>query len=388
MTFTKQKICWIAASPLTVKFFLTGHIQNLAHKFDLTLIGHFEDLDFLNGLNAPIRVLSVAIERNISPFSDLRAFFHLLTIFHREKFDVVHTYTPKSGLLGIVAAYLAFVPIRIHHFQGEVWASKTYFMRFLLKNLDRLMAYCATHLLVVSETEKEFLVVEGITSRVRLDMLAHGSICGVDTVRFSPNTKLSRHMRERLNFNVNDQVILFMGRLTYDKGLMDLVSAFAKLSNSYPNLNLLIVGPDENNLSSLIQTRFEHLKNRIHFNGYTPHPEDFIAVSDIFCLPSYREGFGLVLIEAASMQVPTVGSRIYGISDAVVDGETGLLFEPRNVSDLAVKIQILLDNQDLAKKLGSKGRERALMLFRKEVLIEAMETYYKNILSNVLYLPR
>jgi glycosyltransferase involved in cell wall biosynthesis len=381
MAFTKKKICWVAASPLTVKFFLTGHIQNLATKYDLTLIGKFDDIHFLDDLNLPIRIISVGIERNISPLKDLLAFFHLVLIFYREKFDLVHSFTPKSGLLAIVAAYLASVPIRIHHFQGEVWATKKFLFRFLLKNLDVLLALCATHLLVVSTSEREFLQQENVTSGKRLEILAHGSICGVDTQKFTPNLSFSHVIRSRFNISPEAQVILFTGRLTYDKGLIDLVEAFASLEARFPNLHLLIVGPDENGLSAIIQKNFAHLKHRIHFNGYTANPEQFIAASDIFCLPSYREGFGLVLMEAAAMQVPTIGSRIYGICDAVIDGETGLLFKPRDVSDLAVKITFLLDNKDFAKQLGLKGRERALKYFKKEVVIDAMEQYYENILQ-------
>ena len=365
--------------PLTVKFFLTGHIQHLARKFDLTLIGKFDDLGFLDHLNVPIRVISVGIERNISPLRDLLALFHLIRIFYREQFFLVHTFSPKSGLLAMMAAFVNRVPLRIHHFQGEVWSNKMFLLRFLLKNLDRLVVYCATHLLVVSESERTFLVEEQITTYENLDMLAQGSICGVDTELFAPNAAYSRMIREQFNLQSDDKIILFLGRLTYDKGIMDLVHAFSILANQYPSIHLMIVGPDENHLSNLIRDKFGALCQRIHFNDYTPHPEHFIAASDIFCLPSYREGFGLVLIEAAAMQVPTIGSRIYGIRDAVIDGETGLLFSPRQVPDLVAKIQILLDDLELARQLGLNGRERALKLFKKEILIHGMEAYYTQI---------
>lgn len=378
---SKQKVCWVVASPLTIRFFLLEQIAAVGKNYDLTVITHADDPEFLADLGVPVQVIQVAIRRNVSLWHDLMALLSLVAILHREKFDLVHTLSPKTGLLGMVAAWLVRVPLRVHVFQGEVWATRKGWWRLFLKTLDKWMARCATHLLVVSHSEESFLVEQGVVPSGRLKMLASGSICGVNLDRFRPDAKIRNEVRGQYGIANDEKVILYVGRLTRDKGLLDLADAFAQLAPQYPTTHLLIVGPDEESVREKLLARYPAMRTRMHFSDYTPNPERYMAASDILCLPSYREGFGLVLIEAAAVGIPTVGSRIYGISDAVQDGVTGLLFRPGDVVDLTEKIRLLLDDEQLAHNLGEAGRLRARREFGSDVVLAELLTFYKRLLT-------
>lgn len=277
----------------------------------------------------------------------------------------------------MIAAWLARTPLRVHTFQGEVWITRTGLWRSILKALDTLMAHCANHLLVVSRSEEDFLVQQGVVSAGRMKILANGSICGVDVARFRPDSDARAQVRSQLNIPTSDRVIIYVGRFNIDKGLLDLAQAFVHISSVYPNTHLLLVGPDEQNMQPKIAHICAAATHRLHFVGYTAEPERYMAASDLLCLPSYREGFGMVLVEAAAIGLPTIGSRIYGISDAMVDGQTGLLFDVANVDDLTAKLTCLLDDPLLARRLGMAGQSRARRDFDSHKVSLALLDYYR-----------
>lgn len=376
---TQKKICLVIASPLTIRFFLLGHIQMLAKEYDLTVITNTEDVHFLDSLNVPLRVISVLMERDVSLWRDFKALVYLYYIFVRERFYVVHSLSPKSGLLAMLAAWAANVPVRIHTFQGEVWVTRKGIWRWFLKSLDKLVAFCATHLQVVSSSEKQFLETQSVVKPGRLELLANGSICGVDTSRFKADPSMRKVVRQQLGIAESDIVILYVGRLNSDKGLLDLAQAYDKKMSEYPNVHLCVVGPDEGNIRTKMISLCKERPSHLHFLDYTPTPEHYMAIADIFCLPSYREGFGLVLIEAAACGLASVASRIYGVTDAVVEDKTGLLFEAGDVDDLARKLETLVFDPNLRTELGRNGAKRAGQHFSKELVLGAMLTYYKKI---------
>jgi glycosyltransferase involved in cell wall biosynthesis len=380
MNKSKKKICLVVASPLTIKFFLMGHIARLGKEYDLTVITNTDDPDFLTHLQVPVRVISLRIERNVSLWRDATSLLLLTLIFARERFDIVHSLSTKTGLLAMVSAWLVKVPARVHTFQGEVWATKIGFWRRFLKFLDKVVVFCSTHLLVVSQSEGRFLIEEGVVRPGQLTLMANGSICGVDVERFKPDMAMRLSIRVQLAIPEADLLILYVGRLNRDKGLGDLAKAFSQLSKARSDVHLLAVGPDEGELRQLMLNDAGST-GRLHFAEYTKSPEHYMAAADILCLPSYREGFGLVLIEAAATGLPTVASRIYGITDAVVDGVTGLLFEVKNVEDLAAKLGQLLDNPELRIALGENGRKRVNSKYSSTLVQDFLLRYYERILQ-------
>ncbi len=377
MCLLRKKICWLVASPLTIRFFLKGHIAMLGREVELTVITNADDPTFLKDIEGNVKVISLGIERKVSPLKDLKTLVQLFFIFRRERYDLIHSLSPKTGLLGMIAAWLARTPLRVHTFQGEVWLTRTGLWRVLLKTLDTIMAYCANHLLVVSRSEEDFLICQGVVDAGRLTMLANGSICGVDITRFRPDLDARAQVRTELGIVGSDRVILYVGRFNVDKGLLDLAQAFVRISAAYPNTHLLLVGPDEENIRPKIEEICGAAVYSLHFVDYTAHPEHYMAASDLLCLPSYREGFGMVLVEAAATGLPTIGSRIYGISDAMVDGQTGLLFDLANVDDLTAKLLCLLEDPALARRFGDAGQTRARRDFDSRMVSSALLEYYQ-----------
>jgi glycosyltransferase involved in cell wall biosynthesis len=327
-------------------------------------------------------VISVRIERKISLFRDVAALARLVAIFMANDFRVVHSIAPKAGLLAMVAAWIARVPIRIHTFQGETWAARSGFMRLLLKSADRVVAHLATHRLVVSKSEQEFLIEQGILRPARSHVLASGSISGVDVARFRAHPEARSRIRREFDLSDTDVLFLFLGRIARDKGILDLADAFASVAAEFPHVRLLIVGPDEDGIQEQILARAGAAVPKVRFRGITDTPEDVLAASDVICLPSYREAFGMVILEAAAMGIPAVASRIYGITDALVEGETGLLHEPLNPRDLASQMKKLVENPGLRRALGEAAYARAHREFRSERVIEELLKFYYDATSD------
>jgi len=252
-------------------------------------------------------------------------------------------------------------------------------MRHFLKMLDTITAMCATCLLADSNSQKEFLVGEGVAKGGKISVLAHGSVCGVDISRFTPNIEAKHAARQKIRLPDDAFVFLFIGRLNQDKGVLDLAAAFSHLKISREKLFLVFAGTDEESMQELIVERSGESASAIRFIGHTDCPEKIMAAADVLCLPSYREGFGMVIIEAAATGLPAVASRIYGITDAVLDGETGLLHEPGNIDDLAYKMTLLATDRSRCMDMGQRARDRVLMDFSQELVVKAMQELYAEI---------
>lgn len=374
----RAKICFVVAEPMTAKAFLLDHLRVLSEFYDITLVAAFIDDHIDDSIADICTIKSVPIKRSIRLWSDLYAFFILYRFFRQESFLSVHSVTPKAGLLTMTASLLAGVKFRFHTFTGQVWATKKGLFRFLLKSLDKLIFNCASRVLVDSPSQRDFLIENRVINFDYSYVLGDGSISGVDLIRFKCDLSARSEVRARHQIPEDAFVFLYLGRLNYEKGLLELFSAFSKINYVEKNAYLLVVGPDEAGIlkshSHLISPFCEHFVPV----GFTNKPECYMAASDVFCLPSHREGFGTVILEAAACGIPSIGSNIYGISDAIVHGVTGLLHEKGSDEDLSEKMQLLLADKQLAKLYGANARLRAKEKFSKERLTAEMVGFYKN----------
>ena len=376
-----KKLCYVATIPAAVNAFLRVHIQAAAEKYEVTVICNFADKHLLYGLNA--RFILLPIKRKPSPLWDMLVIFQLYQIFQRERFDIVHSIMPKTGMLTMLAARLARVPIRIHTFTGQVWVTKQGVKRILLKWCDKLIATFATCILADSPSQRDFLINQRVITEDKVIVIGAGSICGVDPLRFRPDSEIRRTTRESLGIDQNSKVILFVGRLNRDKGVLDLAAAFDKISKENPDTVLLMVGAEEEIFFSDVEKIcYEELDN-LRYVSFTSTPENYMAAADIFCLPSYREGFGMTIIEAAACSVPVVASRIYGITDAVAEGKTGLLFMAGDVDALTKALLNLIVENELRQCMGNAARLRTLELFPSEKISNKLMLLYDK-LSEVL----
>ncbi len=364
---------------MTVNAFLQEPIKQLSRDYQIFLVCNGSTHEVSTELRTYLTVLPVAIERQITIGGDWVALWQLLQIFRARKFDVVHSVTPKAGLLAMLASYLAGTQIRIHTFTGQVWATRTGLARQVLKAMDKVMATLASHILVDSPSQLQFLLSEKVVRLKKSSVLGQGSISGVDTARFCPNAQARSRIRNTLKIPETAQIFLFLGRLNIDKGVLDLASAFHFVARENPRACLLVVGPDEANLTSSMLNLVGEYAERAYFVGHTDKPEDYMAAADVFCLPSYREGFGTVIIEAAATGLPAIGSRIYGIVDAIEEGKTGLLHKARDVAELQACMLKLAASNDLLIGLGQQARARAVSSFSSQALATAWLSYYRDL---------
>jgi glycosyltransferase involved in cell wall biosynthesis len=373
----RKQVCLIATIPFAIKVFMAPHVKKLSTVYDVTLMANGKEEDLAELLNEHVRFISVPIERHISISKDLKALFFLFKLFVKYRFSSIHSITPKAGLLAMTAGRLALTPVRIHTFTGQVWATTTGRLRSILMFMDKVMAFNATNVFSDSPSQSTFLIEHGIVKKDEISILADGSFNGVDINRFRPDKIMRAKVRQELHINEDVVLFLYMGRLHIEKGLLDLFKAFSIAAKNNSKLELLIVGPNEGEFDEKISTLEVEFPNRIHRVGYTKTPEIYIATADVFCLPSYREGFGSVLIEAASSEVPSIASRIYGITDAVEDGVTGILHTPKAENEIADAMILLATNEELRIKMGKNARERATKVFSEERVTNAFLSFYK-----------
>lgn len=377
----RPRVCIVVAAPLTLKAFMLGHARALTRIADLTLVANFVPEDESYPWPVDIARVAIPIVRPISPWSDLRALLALFRLFRQKRFDLVHSITPKAGLLAMLAAWLGGVPLRLHTFTGQVWVTRTGFMRSLLKSADRLLARLATQVLADSVSQREFLIAERIVAASKSTVLAEGSICGVDTARFRPDAAARERIRRSLGIPPGAVLFLYLGRINRDKGLLDLAQAFAAAGGDDTGAHLLLVGPDEAGMGAELGAAAAACSARLHRVDFTDRPEEYFAAADVFCLPSYREGFGSTIIEAAAAGVPAIASRIYGITDAIVDAETGLMFEAGNRRQLAQSMRTLAGDAGLRARMGQNAKERAARDFSATAVSAALVEYYETLLA-------
>jgi len=378
---TRRRICYVVASEMTVRAFLTPHVRAMQDRYDVTVVANSGNPRLLEELGVRAELVRVGIERPISPWRDLLALCALVRLFHRGRFDIVHSLTPKAGLLAMTAAWLARVPVRIHTFTGQVWATRQGVSRAALRLLDTFLARLATVTLADSLAQRDFLVREGVASASRLMVLGKGSVNGVDPAVFKPDASARRAIRERLQIAASEVVVLFVGRLNREKGVLDLARAFALVADDRPDVRLLIVGPDEEGLHSAIAAACGPHLARVDFLPFTERPQELMVAADVLCLPSYREGVGTVTIEASACGVPVIASRIYGLVDAVVEGTTGLLHAPGDVPELTRLLGRTAADPELRRSLGAAGRDYAVREFHVDQRTALQLALYAQVLE-------
>jgi glycosyltransferase involved in cell wall biosynthesis len=367
---------------MMARVFLAHQINTLVELYDVTIVVNLNgNSSILDNISNKINVVNLPIERDINLFADLKALFLLISVFYKNGFSIVHSVSPKAGLLSAIAAWITRTPNRLHTFTGQVWVTKKGVNRWFLKLLDRIIVMLNTNILVDSFSQQDFLIKENVLSKHSSIVLGLGSISGVDVNRFLPSKTHRRLIRKQLNIKNDCLIFLFVGRLKKEKGVFELVEAFKNVSTNYDNVALLIVGPDEEGLR---QELIEHLgscKEFIRFVDFTKTPEQYMAASDIFILPSYREGFGSVVIESASCGLPSIGSNIYGLSDAIKVDETGLLVPVRSSKHLERAMLKLLNNDKLRNEMSLNARKRAIHHFSQDDITLKILQLYKGLMK-------
>jgi len=371
----RKSICFVATVEFAVSAFLLNHLKELSKYYDLTVIVNLKNPNFLIDKKLDINFVNINFSREINIISDLLSLAQLVYLFLIKRYDAVHSITPKAGLLAMIASFLTFIPVRIHCFTGQVWATKSGSSRLFLKLIDKVIGILSTQNIIDSKSQYNFLVKNNVLNEDKSLVFGSGSVSGVDLLKFKPNIKVKLSLRKKLNISTSSFVFVFIGRINLDKGIYDLIDSFilADLKSAY----LLIIGPDEESILS----KFKDKQSNIIFSDITSSPQDFLAVSDVLCLPSHREGFGNIVIEAAATGLPSIVSNIYGLSDAIVQNKTGLTHEPKNVEEIARLMNALFNDRKLVVRLGKAAKKRAISEFDSKILVKHWKDFYNQKLT-------
>ena len=380
----RLKLCRVVTVPTTFVSLLRHQLKTITENdIDVTIVSSPEGQ--LDTISRELGIPSHAIEmsRAITPLDDIRSVIRMYRLFRAERFDIVHSSTAKAGLVAALAGRLARVPVRLHTYTGQRWVELKGVRRWAIRLCDRIMALLNTHCYADSHSQRAFLIRDGIVPASKISVLASGSISGVDLNRFDPDAwggVTAAATRRELGISDDALVILFVGRVNRDKGVIELLSAFEGLRFHDKSRELVLVGPFEPRYDPLPQSVVAGLNNnfRIHLVGRVPDPERYMGMADILCLPSYREGFGSVVIEAAAMGVPAVATSIVGLVDAVEQGKTGLLVASKNVEELRAALATMIRDRGLRRRMGAAARKRARLLFDAAVVNQVVADEYRN----------
>ncbi|KYC37087.1 capsule biosynthesis protein CapM [Scytonema hofmannii PCC 7110] len=337
------------------------------------------------GKREQVPTYAVTMPRSITPLKDIYSIFQIWQHIRRICPHIVHTHTPKGGLLGTIAAWLAGVPVLIYHIHGLPLMTAKGYKRVLLTWSEKVSCLLAHRVISVSHSIRKVAIREGLCPPEKITVMLGGSYNGVDASdRFNlANLPSNTRLEIRRKYSIpKDAIVLgFVGRLVRDKGVEELVGAWQILREEFPNLHLLVVGyfepqdPLSDDAKELLMS-----DPRIHMTGRMSHMPPLYAAMDIFTLPTYREGLGDVLLEASAMKLPVVATDIPGCVDAVEDGYTGLLVPPCDPEVLAEKIRKYIQNAKLRYQHGNAGRDRILQKFRQEPIWEALYQEYLKLL--------
>lgn len=328
-----------------------------------------------------VRTIAVAMQRHISPVNDLRSLWKLIRVFRKEKPDMVHSMTPKAGLLCMMAAWVCRVPVRIHTFTGLVFPTSTGLKRKILMATDWLTCACATHVIPEGEGVKNDLVTNRIT-RKPLRVLGYGNVRGIDLNRFDPeNPEVIKAADEIRNQNV--LTFIFIGRLVGDKGITELVKAFCRLNKELPDTRLLLVGREEPQLDPLDSSTLKEISDNpaIEAVGQKGDVRPWLLASDIFVLPSHREGFPNVVIEAGAMGLPSIVTDINGSREIIHNGENGLIVPVKNANALYEAMKHLAETPEEIRTMAANARPMIASRFEQSFVRQCLKDYYKEILA-------
>lgn len=357
----KKKVLRIAAVPGSLGILLKGQLKFLNQYYEVKGVASKDyTLDAL-AEQEDIEVIAVDINRKISPFQDLKSLFKLYRIFKTEEPFIVHSITPKAGLLSMMAAYLARVPHRLHTFTGLVFPTSHGLMKQLLIFFDKVICFCATKIYPEGNGVKNDLIQYRITKKP-LDIIGHGNVNGIDLSIFDPykyDQDFRTDLKNELHIAPEDFVFLFVGRMVVDKGMKELVEAFVAIQQRNTSVKLLIVGTynkAESPFSEATENQLNTNKDIIQV-GWQTDVRPYFAISNVFVFPSYREGFPNVVLQAGAMGKFSIVTDINGSNEIIADGKNGTIIPAKDVAALESEMQKCLDHKDRFQRTNTAYRE-------------------------------
>ena len=373
----KKKSIRISTIPLSLDVLLQGQLRMLSEHYEVVGVSSpGEELDKV-AQREGIRTIAVPMERKISPFKDLVSLFRLIRLFHREKPWMVHSLTPKAGLLAMTAAWICRVPVRIHMFTGLVFPTASGLKQKILIATDSITCACATTVLPEGKGVQKDLERFRITSKP-LNIIGNGNINGID-LEFFDQTPAILEQAEKYR---KEEVLTFcfVGRIVRDKGINELVSAFQRLHQAYPNTRLVLVGPFEEQLDPVLPETRQAIEQQaaIEWMGWQDDIRPFLAASEVFVFPSYREGFPNVVLQAGAMGLPCIVTDINGSNEIISEGINGCIIPSQNEQALYEAMEKML-NLEERQKLAQQARPQIANRYERKALWKELLKFYRSL---------
>ena len=382
----KRKILRITTVPISLKILLQDQLKFIHQYFDVVGVASPEkELEDVSQ-NEGIRTVGLHMSREITPLRDLVSLVKMIRLMLHEKPDIVHTHTPKAGIIGMLAAFICRVPYRLHTVAGLPLMEAKGRKKSLLLFIERLTYACATKVYPNSYGLQKYILDEKLCSFDKLKVIGYGSSNGIDTAYFCKTQKILLDAKKiKQKYSLKDKfVFCFVGRVVKDKGIDELMSAFDKLTKEFDNIALLVIGKMESELDPISQKSEEILENNesIIYVGFQSDIRSYLAASDCFVLPTYREGFPNVVLQAASMELPSIVTDINGCNEIIHDNINGLIIEPKNSEALYNAMKKFMIDKNLVKVLSMNTRDEIVKKYDRKNFYRYLLDEYNEVVKN------
>jgi glycosyltransferase involved in cell wall biosynthesis len=387
--YKKAKIIRVSTISLSLDVLLRGQLHYLNRFYEVIAVSgydkHLENVKDREG----VKIVDVSFKRNISIFHDVVSLIRLYIFFLKERPVIVHSITPKAGLISMLAAKFAFVPIRLHTFTGLIFPSRAGILRQVLFFCDKIICWAATDVYPEGQGVKNDLIKNNVTSKP-LKVISNGNVNGIDTSYFSQDLFVEKDrilMREKLSINAEDFVFLFVGRFVREKGINELIRAFNEIGVKYNNAKLLIVGSNEfsdDQLDKDVLTLIYSSCNVVKVD-FQEDVRPYYLVSDCLVLPSYREGFPNVLLQAGAMGLPSIVTDVNGSNEIIQNGLNGIIVPCKDQSALKTAMIKLYLDKEFILKLSAESRRMITSRYEHSQVLHSLRQEYNCQLHSISY---
>jgi len=374
-----QKLIRISTIPVSLETLLKGQLKMLSEHYEVVVVSSPGERMKVLEEREGVRTVSIPMERRISLVKDFMSLLRLIILFAKERPDMVHSITPKAGLLSMLAAWITRVPVRMHTFTGLVFPTATGKMQKLLIVMDRLTCFCATHINPEGEGVKRDLINYNITSKP-LHVIANGNVNGIDLEYFDRTPEV---MEKAYSYKKEGTfTFCFVGRMVKDKGINELVHSFLRLYQDDARVRLLLVGPFEKELDPVLPEVEEQILHHpgICFMGFQSDVRPFLAASDALVFPSYREGFPNVVIQAGAMGIPAIVTDINGCNEIVLPDRNGMIIPTKNEQALYEAMKYFAFHSVEVEKMATNARPLIVSRYEQRMVWNALLAEYKSII--------
>ncbi len=379
-----RKLIRITTIPLSLEKLLEGQLTYMNDHYKVTAISAEEERLGNYGKDNGVEVYWVEMTRKITPMQDLKSVIKLYKYFKAENPFIVHTHTPKAGIVGMLAARLAGVPNRLHTVAGMPLMETTGIKRKILNFVEKLTYSLATKIYPNSKGLEQIILGENFAKPSKLKVLGKGSSNGIDTTYFDPNLyseSYRANTREELNIEAEDVVFIFVGRIVSEKGINELIASFVKLHKKYSHIKLLLIGPFEEDLDPVSPETYNSIQTHeaIISEGYQADIRKYLTISNVLAFPSYREGFPNVVMQAGAMEIPAIVTNINGCNEIIIESVNGLIIPVKDENALYYTMEKLILDKELLKELTRNARKEITSNYERAEFWKILLAEYKSL---------